>query len=97
MRDWRRARADGKPAYTVCRDTCLAEIARRRPRDQVELLAIPGIGPGFVTNHGDDLLAAMRGLAGEAGPTAGAPAPSVAAASHRHAAPRDAAEPAGRG
>ncbi len=62
LRAWRRGRTDGKPAYTVCGDSSLMEIARNRPRDLNELRAIRGIGPGFLTNHADDLLRTLAAL-----------------------------------
>jgi ATP-dependent DNA helicase RecQ len=62
LRDWRRGRAAGKPAYTVCRDVSLVEIARTCPGEPAELLATPGIGPAFVTNHADDLFETLAGF-----------------------------------
>jgi ribonuclease D len=62
LRDWRRGRAGGNPAYTVCRDVSLREIARNTPRERAELLAIRGIGQGFVTNHADDLFQTLASL-----------------------------------
>ena len=62
LRDWRRGRSGGKPAYTICRDASLIEIARNRPRGRTELLAIPGIGQGFVANHADDLFQTLASL-----------------------------------
>jgi len=67
LRDWRRGRSGGKPAYTICRDASLIEIARNRPRERAELLAIPGIGEGFVTKHADDLFQTLASL--DAGPS----------------------------
>jgi len=62
LRAWRRGRSDGKPAYTVCSDSSLIEVARNRPRDRDDLRAIRGIGPGFITNHADDLLRTLAFL-----------------------------------
>ncbi len=62
LRAWRRGRTDGKPAYTVCGDASLLEIALKTPRDRDELLAIRGIGPGFMTNHANDLLQTLAVL-----------------------------------
>jgi len=56
LKEWRRERADGKPAYTVATDATLREIVRRRPASAAELLAIRGIGPSFVDKHADSLL-----------------------------------------
>lgn len=63
LRRWRADRADGKPAYTVATDAALEEVLRRQPGSADALLAIRGIGPGFVTKHGEDLLAALQTLA----------------------------------
>ena len=59
LRAWRRARADGKPAYTVCPDAVLREIVRTPPSTSADLAAIHGIGPGFLGRHADDLLATL--------------------------------------
>ena len=56
LKDWRRERADGKPAYTVATDATLREVIRRRPRTPDDLLAIKGIGPSFVDKHAESLL-----------------------------------------
>ncbi|MEJ7797929.1 MAG: ATP-dependent DNA helicase RecQ [Solirubrobacteraceae bacterium] len=60
LKAWRRARAEGKPAYTVATDATLREIVRRRPRTADELLAIKGIGPSFATKHADSLLELLQ-------------------------------------
>jgi superfamily II DNA helicase RecQ len=59
LREWRRGRADGKPAYTVCRDAVLHEALARRPATLAELERIPGVGPAFLDRHGPDLLAVL--------------------------------------
>lgn len=56
LRTWRGERSAGKPAYTVCKNETLAQIARVRPSSRDELLAISGIGPGFITKHAGSLL-----------------------------------------
>ena len=61
LKAWRRARADGKPAYTVATDATLREIVRRRPTSGQELLAIKGIGPSFVSKHANSLLELLHG------------------------------------
>jgi ATP-dependent DNA helicase RecQ len=63
LKRWRAQRAAGKPAYTVATNAVLEEVIRRRPSTPDELLAIKGIGSGFLANHGEDLLATMRGAA----------------------------------
>ena len=59
LRVWRRQRADGKPAYTVCTDAVLRDIVRQPPATPTELAAIHGVGPGFMATHADDLLVAL--------------------------------------
>lgn len=61
LREWRRARAEGKPAYTVCRDAALEAIVRQRPQDLDALGRLEGIGPGFLARHGEALLAEIAG------------------------------------
>jgi len=61
LKAWRRERAAGKPAYTIANDATLREIVRRRPSTPDELLAIKGIGPGFLEKHGDALLELLHG------------------------------------
>ncbi|MDW5598831.1 ATP-dependent DNA helicase RecQ, partial [Conexibacter stalactiti] len=56
LKEWRRERADGKPAYTVATDATLREIVRRRPTNAAALLEIRGIGPSFVDKHAASLL-----------------------------------------
>ena len=56
LKAWRLERAEGKPAYTVATDATLREVVRRQPRSEAELLAIKGIGAGFVSKHADSLL-----------------------------------------
>lgn len=65
LRQWRFARADGKPAYTVAANAALEEILRHRPTDLDELLAVRGIGPTFCERHGESLLALLCELGGE--------------------------------
>ncbi len=59
LKEWRRERADGKPAYTVATDATLREIVRRAPASERELLDIKGIGPSFVERHSASLLALL--------------------------------------
>jgi ATP-dependent DNA helicase RecQ len=56
LKEWRRERAEGKPAYTVATDATLREVIRRQPRTSQDLLAIKGIGPSFVDKHAESLL-----------------------------------------
>jgi RecQ family ATP-dependent DNA helicase len=58
LRSWRLelARENGWRAFRVLHDETLAEIARVRPRNMRELLAIPGIGPKKAEAFGEQLL-----------------------------------------
>ncbi len=58
LRAWRAetARAMGVPAYVVFPDATLAEVARRRPRSEDDLLEVKGIGPRKLEAYGADLL-----------------------------------------
>jgi DNA helicase-2/ATP-dependent DNA helicase PcrA len=64
LRAWRteKARAAGKPAYTVFADATLRELARRLPADEAGLRQISGIGPAKLDNYGDELLALLADL-----------------------------------
>ncbi len=59
LKAWRRERADGKPAYTVCKNAVLLEIIARRPTDPSGLAEIPGVGATFLERHAEDLLATL--------------------------------------
>jgi ATP-dependent DNA helicase RecQ len=58
LRAWRTARCREQvvPAYVVLPDRSLVDIAARMPRNETELLAIPGVGPAKLTLYGQDLL-----------------------------------------
>jgi ATP-dependent DNA helicase RecQ len=62
LREWRRERADGKPAYTVCADRALRALAELRPRSASELAQISGIGPAFIERHAESALAVLAEL-----------------------------------
>ncbi|MGD8486336.1 MAG: ATP-dependent DNA helicase UvrD2 [Chloroflexota bacterium] len=59
LKAWRleRARTDRVSPFIVAYDTVIAEIAQRRPRNERELLAVAGIGPGKVEKYGAEILA----------------------------------------
>lgn len=56
LKEWRLRAADGKPAYTVAHNSTLAALAATRPADEDALLAIKGVGPGFVAKHAPEVL-----------------------------------------
>lgn len=59
LRQWRaeRSAADGVPAYIVAHDKTLADIARRQPQSEAQLLAINGFGTAKLNKYGPDILA----------------------------------------
>jgi ATP-dependent DNA helicase RecQ len=67
LRAWRArtATARGVPAFVVFADATLAAIAAARPRDEDGLLAVKGVGPRKLAEHGADVLAIVRGPAAD--------------------------------
>ena len=61
LRAWRLAEAKKRrvPAFRILTDRTLVGIARARPADEAELLAVPGIGPALLAKHGRVLLAVV--------------------------------------
>ena len=59
LRTWRleRSRADALPAFVVFADAVLIALATQRPRNDAELLAVPGIGPAKLEAYGAEALA----------------------------------------
>ncbi|WP_420443243.1 ATP-dependent DNA helicase UvrD2 [Candidatus Poriferisodalis sp.] len=59
LRAWRlqRSRADAVPAFVVFGDAVLIALAAQRPRNDAELLAVPGIGPAKLEAYGAEALA----------------------------------------
>ncbi|MEZ4336913.1 MAG: ATP-dependent DNA helicase RecQ [Sandaracinaceae bacterium] len=55
------AKERGVPAYVVCHDRTLMEIAARRPTDYVALAEVNGMGPARIDAYGDRLLAVVNG------------------------------------
>jgi DNA helicase-2/ATP-dependent DNA helicase PcrA len=62
LKAWRSAtaKAAGAPAYVVCNDATLYDLARLRPVDDDELLDVPGIGPVKVEKYGAEILAIIE-------------------------------------
>ncbi len=58
LKAWRSetAKASGVPAYVVFNDATLYDLARLRPVDDDEMLAVPGIGPVKVEKYGAHIL-----------------------------------------
>jgi ATP-dependent DNA helicase RecQ len=62
LRALRRQLADAEnvPAYIVFSDAVLRQMARRVPKTEHELLAIPGIGPAKLARYGEKFLELLR-------------------------------------
>jgi RecQ family ATP-dependent DNA helicase len=56
LKAWRLSAADGKPAFTVAHNSTLEAIAATRPATEDALLAIRGVGPGFVSKYAATVL-----------------------------------------
>jgi len=56
----RLAEAENVPAYIVFNDAVLRNLAARMPRDERELLAVPGIGPAKLQRYGAAFLEVIR-------------------------------------
>jgi ATP-dependent DNA helicase RecQ len=58
LRAWRRtqAEAQGLPPFVIFHDTTLHELARLRPRNEIELAQVSGIGARKLERYGGDLL-----------------------------------------
>ena len=54
------AKERGVPAYVVCHDRTLMEIAADRPLDKGALAAVAGMGPARIDAYGDRLLAVVN-------------------------------------
>lgn len=55
LKEWRKERAGDRPAYTVCSNKALEQIALTHPKTNAELLVLHGIGPGFIDTHATSL------------------------------------------
>jgi DNA helicase-2/ATP-dependent DNA helicase PcrA len=58
LKAWRSAtaRAAGMPAYVIFHDTTLAALAEAMPRNERDLLAVPGVGPVKIDRYGAGIL-----------------------------------------
>jgi DNA helicase-2/ATP-dependent DNA helicase PcrA len=61
LRSWRseRSKSADVPAFVVCNDHTLAEIARLKPTTPVELLTVNGMGEIKVSKFGDEILSVI--------------------------------------
>jgi len=62
LKMWRlkRAQADGMPPYVVGHDSLLEAISARPPKNEQELLAMPGIGQRKLERYGAEILALTK-------------------------------------
>jgi len=56
------ATQDKVPAYVICPDRTLAEIAARRPRSGATLAGISGLGPKRIEKYGDRILEIVKNV-----------------------------------
>jgi DNA topoisomerase-3 len=63
LKAWRlaEARKRRKPAFTVFSDRTLMALVAVKPIDEVELLAVPGVGPGIAKKYGAQILELIAG------------------------------------
>jgi 5-methylcytosine-specific restriction endonuclease McrA len=63
LKAWRtaKARASGKPAYTVLTDRTLNELVSSRPQREEDLANVYGIGPAKLNSYGQELLDLVAG------------------------------------
>ncbi|HSL65715.1 MAG TPA: ATP-dependent DNA helicase RecQ [Gaiellaceae bacterium] len=66
LRAWRleRSRAEEVPAFVVCSDRTLRELAAAKPRDERSLASVSGIGPAKLERYGADLLELVAAFPG---------------------------------
>lgn len=62
LRDWRQERAVGLnvPAYVVMPNLAMLGVTNLQPRNEKELLAVPGIGKKTLSAFGDEILELVR-------------------------------------
>jgi DNA topoisomerase-3 len=63
LKAWRRTEAQRRrvPAFRILTDRTLTELVTARPSDEVELLAVRGIGPALVNKYGKEILGILSG------------------------------------
>lgn len=76
------AEREGVPPFVIFSDATLREMARRRPRNRAELLAVSGVGRAKLERYGEAFLAVTRAAAGAASPPPVGPAIRIAPRSH---------------
>lgn len=71
------AEAEGVPAYVIFHDAVLREMARLRPRNRTEMLAVPGVGLVKFERYGEAFLALTRAAVARALPAPAGRAPGA--------------------
>ena len=58
LRQWRneRSKKEGAPPYIILNNKQLAEVCKRRPQSQYELMKVEGIGKAKSEKYGEDIL-----------------------------------------
>ncbi len=54
------ALAQKSPAYVICHDKCLIEMAKRRPDSRAALREVHGMGPARIQSYGDRFLVTIQ-------------------------------------
>jgi ATP-dependent DNA helicase RecQ len=54
------ARENGVPAYLIFNDATLLEMAARKPKNEAQLLQVPGVGPAKLEKYGRQFLALFK-------------------------------------
>jgi ATP-dependent DNA helicase RecQ len=62
----RLARAENVPAYIICSNATLADMAAKKPRTQTELLSVSGIGEVKAERYGEAFLNSIAAYQGQA-------------------------------
>ena len=65
------ANRDGVPPFVVFSDATLRDMARKRPRNQTEMLRVSGVGQVKFEKYGEPFLAVTRAATGSVAPAAG--------------------------
>lgn len=79
LKAWRNetAKAEGRPAYAIARNTQLAELAKAVPRTLAGIREVEGFGEGFCEKYGKKVLALLADAAPAGGGGASPPGEPV--------------------
>ena len=62
LREWRRKKAQGIPAYRIFSNRTMEALAIEKPSTREKLLEIHGIGPTKLEEFGDELLLLLKSI-----------------------------------